>query len=130
MGVSQLERWSPADATWTPTDDETMQYELAMQTGEREMAFERIVLGETRLPRDAMGAPGGNFGRVRVITTPPDARVYYLIGFAPSVEVRRLPTNEPHELLIYHENHRPQRVFLWDPATGVKWTAKRRPSLT
>ena len=100
----------PADATWTPADDGLL-YELGMQTGEDEMAFDRLVLGESRLERDAMGTPTGELGRVRVITTPPGARVFQLIGFG-SARVEDLPTDAPVELLVYVEGEPPRRVFV------------------
>ncbi|NOY90680.1 MAG: hypothetical protein GXP55_05670, partial [Deltaproteobacteria bacterium] len=99
------------DSEWTTTDDGSL-YELAMQTGERDMSFDALNLGETRLEPDAMGQPTGELGRVRVLTTPPGAKVYYLIGFGPDVRVRHLLTDEVHELLVFREGYRPQRVVV------------------
>lgn len=100
----------PADAQWSTTDDGPL-YELAMQTGEAPMAFERLDLGETRLTRDGMGAPSGSLGRIRVLTTPPGARVFLLIGFERA-SVQDLPVDEPLELLVYAPEMRPERVFV------------------
>lgn len=100
----------PADATWTPSDDGLL-YELAMQTGDQEMAFEQLVLGPTRLDRNAMGTPSGELGRVRVITTPPGARVFLLVGFG-TTEIRDLPTDAPQEILVYDEGVSPVRSFV------------------
>jgi hypothetical protein len=100
----------PADATWTPSDDGLL-YELAMQTGDQEMAFEQLVLGPTRLDRNAMGTPSGELGRVRVITTPPGARVFLLVGFG-TTEIRDLPTDSPQEILVYDEGVPPVRSFV------------------
>jgi hypothetical protein len=100
----------PADATWTPSDDGLL-YELAMQTGDQEMAFEQLVLGPTRLDRNAMGTPSGELGRVRVITTPPGARVFLLVGFG-TTEIRDLPTDAPQEILVYDEGVPPVRSFV------------------
>ena len=58
-----------------------------------------------------MGTPTGELGRVRVITTPPGARVFQLIGFG-SARVEDLPTDAPVELLVYVEGEPPRRVFV------------------
>lgn len=93
----------PADASWEETESGP-RYELAMQTGEAPMAAEDLALGETRLPRD-VGAPTGELGTVRVITNPPGARVYVLVGFAPAVTVENVRTDAPIELLVFLEGH-------------------------
>ncbi|GAB5544775.1 MAG: hypothetical protein SangKO_045350 [Sandaracinaceae bacterium] len=93
----------PADASWEETEA-GHRYELAMQTGDAPMAPEELALGETRLPQD-VGAPTGALGSVRVITNPPGAKVYVLVGFAPSVVVENVRTDAPIELLVYHEGH-------------------------
>jgi len=94
----------PADATWEEGDDGP-RYELALQAGTEEMAEADLALGETTLPRDAMGAPGGSLGTVRVITNPPGAKVYVLIGFSPRVIVENIRTDEVVELLVFHDGH-------------------------
>ncbi len=101
----------PADAQWAPLDDGTLQYELAMQTGERAMSFDELDLGGSRLERGAMGTPTGSLGRVRVVTTPPGAKVYVLIGFG-NAEVSDLPTEEPQELIVFEEGRGIRRVFV------------------
>jgi len=101
----------PADAQWTTQDDQSL-YELAMQTGLREMAFENMDLGESRLEADSMGQPTGTLGRVRVLTTPPGAKVYYLIGFGPDVRVRHLPVDEVQEVVVYREGYEPARLVV------------------
>ncbi|HBQ16736.1 MAG TPA: hypothetical protein DEF51_38255 [Myxococcales bacterium] len=40
-----------------------------------------------------------------MITNPPGAKVYVLVGFAPSVVVENVRTDAPIELLVYHEGH-------------------------
>ncbi len=92
----------PADATWETVGD-TRRYELALQAGTAEMAEADLALGPTTLPRDAMGAPSGVLGTVRVITNPPGAKVYLLIGFSPEVVVENVRTEDVVELLVYHE---------------------------
>lgn len=100
----------PADAEWQATDDGP-RYELAMQAGQDEVLFEEVELGATRLPRD-VGTPTGELGSVRVLTNPPGAAVYVLIGFAPNVRVRDLPTGQAHELVLFHEGHTPRRMVV------------------
>ncbi len=100
----------PADAVWAPSDD-GMLYELAMQTGDDEMTFEQLALGPSRLDRDALGAPSGGRGRLRVVTTPPGARVFRLVGFG-AVELADLPVDTPQEILVYDEGAPPVRSFV------------------
>ena len=99
----------PADAQWEATP-EGPRYELAMQTGDEPMPPERLVLGDTRLPRDALGAPGAELGSIRVVTNPPGAKVYLLVGFTPQVTVANVRTDEVVELLVYREGHALERV--------------------
>jgi hypothetical protein len=98
----------PPDATWEPTE-QGPRYELAMQAGEAPMPFEALELGPTRLPREA-GAHRGQLGAVRVLTNPPGAEVYLLIGFSPDVRVRDLRADATYELLAFREGHVPARV--------------------
>lgn len=100
----------PADAVWASSDD-GMLYELAMQTGDDEMTFEQLVLGPSRLDRDALDAPSGGRGRLRVVTTPPGARVFRLVGFG-AVELADLPVDTPQEVLVYDEGAPPVRSFV------------------
>ncbi|MFK7990386.1 MAG: hypothetical protein AB8I08_30470 [Sandaracinaceae bacterium] len=94
----------PPDGTWEELEDGTQRYELAMQTGDDEMSEADLALGETRLPQD-VGAPSTTLGTVRVITNPPGAKVYLLIGFAPDVRVENISAQDAVELLVYHEGH-------------------------
>jgi len=98
----------PKDAQWEAQEEGGPRYELAMQTGEAEMTFEELELGETRLPRD-MGQPSPELGSVRVVTNPPGAKVYQLIGFSPTVRVENIRTDEPVELLVWQSGHVPKR---------------------
>lgn len=100
----------PADAEWEEGED-GMRYELAMQAGEEPMEASELVLGDTRLPRD-VGAPSTTLGDVRVITNPPGAKVYLLVGFSPAVTVENVRTEEAVELLVYHEEHPIERVVV------------------
>lgn len=99
----------PKDAQWQDTDDGPL-FELAIQAGD-EAEDRELDLGASRMPRD-VGSPGDVLGRVRVITTPPGAKVYQLIGFAPDVQVADLRTDQPHELIVYAPGHEPERVVV------------------
>jgi hypothetical protein len=106
----------PHTAEWTKTDPPT--YELAMQASDTPMAAERLDLGKTKLVGADMGSPSGGLGNVRVITNPPRARVYLLIGFSPYVEVENLRTDRAYELLVFAPKHAPRTVAV--PPGG--WT--------
>ncbi|RLB54374.1 MAG: hypothetical protein DRJ42_09360 [Deltaproteobacteria bacterium] len=113
----------PADAIYEATDDGPL-YELPVQGSVDDMAFEDLVLGDTQLPRDALGSPSGETGRVRVVTAPREAKVYQLIGFAPSVRIENQRTDQPVELLVWAEGHQAQRVLLgpsdWTDEAGER----------
>lgn len=114
----------PADATWEETP-EGPRYELALQTSDVEIDLAHLDLGATRLPRDALGAPSGTLGSVRVVTSPPGARVYMLIGFTPDVHVENIRTDQPVELLVYEEGYEIERTLVgpsdWqDAGDGTK----------
>jgi hypothetical protein len=100
----------PPDATWEPTE-EGPRYELAMQAGEAEMPFESLELGDTRLPRD-VGANRNQLGSVRVLTNPPGAEVFLLIGFAPDAQVRDLRADQTYEVVVWAEGFAPKRVIV------------------
>jgi hypothetical protein len=99
----------PTDAAWTEEKGE-LQYELALQLGELKKGGYQD-LGATRLPQTA-GTPTGAAGNVRVVTAPPGANVYQLIGFTPDVRVENLDVRAPAELLVYLAGYEPQRVTL------------------
>lgn len=109
----------PADAEWEETE-EGRRYELAMQAGDEPMAADALELGPTRLPQD-VGSPSTTLGDVRVVTNPPGAKVYVLVGFSPTVTLQNVRTDEAVELLVYHEDHPLERVVVapsdWEPAT-------------
>ena len=98
----------PPDAEWT-SGDESLGYEVAMQTGDAEMAFESLDLGETRLPRDV--GEDGPLGTIRVVTSPPGAKVYQVVGFS-SANIADLRTDQPQELLVFLPGHRPSRAIV------------------
>ncbi len=114
----------PADATWEETA-EGPRYELALQTSDVEIDLAHLDLGASRLPRDALGTPSGTLGSVRVVTSPPGARVYMLIGFTPDVHVENIRADEPVELLVYLEGYELERTLVgpsdWqETADGTK----------
>ncbi|MEM1418345.1 MAG: hypothetical protein AAGH15_25855, partial [Myxococcota bacterium] len=116
----------PADAEWSPANG-VPQYELAMQTSPTEAAD--VDLGPTQLPRDAMGAATGELGRVRVITNPPGAKVYLLVGFGRA-QIDDLAADEAHELLVFAEDHRPERVVVGPSDWIAGDDGKKRAELT
>lgn len=86
----------PPDAQWE-TEGESRRYELALQAGADPMDV--LDLGASALPQE-VGTPSGALGSVRVITNPPGAKVYLLIGFAPTVTVENVRADEAIELLV------------------------------
>ena len=57
-----------------------------------------------------MGKPTGASGNVRIVTSPPGAAVYQLIGFTPQVAVQDLPVDRPLDLLVYLPGQPLQRI--------------------
>ncbi|MBX7195705.1 MAG: hypothetical protein K1X94_26850, partial [Sandaracinaceae bacterium] len=102
----------PPDAQFEDTP-EGPRYELAAQAGavlaEGE-TIESVDLGPSLLPA-APGTPG-DLGSVRVITNPPGAKVFMLIGFTPDVHVENQPTHEAIELMLWLEDHQLERVVV------------------
>lgn len=101
----------PSDAVWDEVDGQP-RYELAIQarplSSKRRRRHHADALGPTLLPQ-AVGAPTGRLGSVRVVTTPRAAQVYQLIGFTPDVHVDNLPLDHAYELLVYVEGRAPVR---------------------
>ncbi len=93
----------PADAQWQHEGGEP-RYELALQLGDASPHHGEWELGPTRLPQE-MGSPEAQLGSVRVITSPPGAKVYQLIGFTPDVRVENQPIDAPVELLVYLDGY-------------------------
>lgn len=100
----------PPDASWETTP-EGLRYELAIQTPDTPMEVSRLDLGETRLP-DELGTPRAEVGTARVVTSPPGAKVYMLVGFTPDVNVQNVGTEEVVELLVYLEGYDVERVVV------------------
>ncbi|MGE0786923.1 MAG: hypothetical protein AB7S26_14720 [Sandaracinaceae bacterium] len=92
----------PADAEWT-TGEDGSRYDLAMQVPDGQMA--ELALGETLLRGIDLGSPSGMLGTARVITNPPGAKVYLLIGFSPSATIENIPTEEGVEIIAWHEDY-------------------------
>lgn len=100
----------PPDATWETTP-EGLRYELAIQVSDTPMEAALLSLGESILP-DEIGTPRAELGSARVITTPPGAKVYMLIGFTPDVRVENISTEEIAELLVWAEGYETERLVI------------------
>lgn len=96
----------PPGVAW-PEVDGVPRYELAIQTPDQAMSPEDLALGPTRLPQN-VGRPGP-LGNVRIVTNPPGAKVYVVVGFSPGVTVENVRADRPVEVLLYREGHRLER---------------------
>ncbi len=117
----------PPDAAWDSASG-AARYELAMQLSPLDMSKKRSAaraseLGATRLPRQ-LGAPSGGLGSVRVVTSPPGASVYQLVGFTPDVRIENLPLEQPVELVVYLGGHELNRLTVtrddYQPQDGLQ----------
>jgi hypothetical protein len=104
-GLSPARGLVPAGASW-PLEAGSPRYELAVQLNDAPGGG--FDLGASRMTQP--GSPNGKLGSVRVVTSPPGARVYQLIGFTPDVSVENLPIDVPVELLIYVPGYALQRA--------------------
>lgn len=102
----------PKDAQWQQ-EAGSPRYELALQLADASSSRLREDLGPTRLP-EQIGTPKGPLGSVRIITSPPGAKVYQLIGFTPDVRVENLKVSPPVELLVYLSGYGLQRISVGD----------------
>jgi hypothetical protein len=93
----------PRTAEWRAENGE-LRYELALQLAETTTRGREQELGASLL-RDPPGQPTGALGSVRVVTSPPGAEVYQLVGFTPDVKVANLVVSEPVELLVWLPQH-------------------------
>jgi hypothetical protein len=100
----------PPDASWETTP-EGLRYELAIQVSETPMELAVLALGDSILPEE-LGTPRAELGVARVITTPPVAKVYMLIGFTPDVRVENISTEEVAELLVWAEGYETERLVV------------------
>ena len=109
----------PADASWEE-GSERPRYELAMQVTP---GGGDLDLGGSRLSADSMGTPTGSLGDIRVVTNPPGAKVYLLVGFGEAL-VEDLPVAEAHELLVVVPGGEPRRLVVgpsdWADGPGGK----------
>jgi hypothetical protein len=115
----------PADAAWEDTP-EGPRYELAMQTGEDAVEPAAWDFGPTRLP-SGPGTPSAERGNVRVVTSPPGARVYQLVGFTPNARVDNLRLGEDLEVLVYLPGYAVERLTVDREMfvdAGGKWVAQ------
>jgi len=112
----------PADAVWDVTP-EGPRFELALQSGEADVAFDALELAPSRAP-SSTGAPGAAQGRVRIITTPRSAKVYRVIGTGPAVRLEGVRTDGAIELIVAARGHVPERVVVgpsdWRDESGAR----------
>jgi hypothetical protein len=100
----------PADAEYED-GTEGARYELAAQVGAALEGDETSVdLGPSLMPRNPR-APG-DLASVRVITNPPGAKVFLLVGFTPDVRVENLSSRDASELLLWLEGHELERIVV------------------
>ncbi len=110
----------PANATWDAASGAPT-YELALvaTTVAAKNAKQReLDLSTSLLPRDT-GTATGQLGSVRVVTAPPGAKVYQLVGFTPSARVEGLLLDQTYEVLIYAPGHEVARRRI-DPSTFLE----------
>jgi hypothetical protein len=107
-GMSPSRAVVPPNAKW-PQEGGEPRYELAIQLGAASARVRENDLGPTKLTQD-VGQPSATLGSVRVITSPPGASVYQLIGFTPDVSVQNMPIDQPIDLLVYLPGHLLQRI--------------------
>jgi hypothetical protein len=113
----------PTDAEWE-LSSEGARYEVALQLAPvAEPTGASFELGPSRLTKQA-DPPTARLGSVRVVATPRGARVYQLLGFSPTVELRDLPLAEAEELLVYQLGSAP--VLRVVAPTDFKLEGERR----
>jgi hypothetical protein len=103
----------PAGVPW-PADSGRARYELALQLDDARGKTSGDELGPTRLPDD-VGKSNGTLGDVRIVTSPPGAKVYQVVGFTPDVRIENVALDgEPLELVIYLRDHALARTVVRD----------------
>ena len=103
----------PKDAEWPPAAGTTRSvYELALQAGAEVDEALALDVGASQLTAGNMGTPSGRFGDIRVITNPPAARVFLMVGFGPEVVIRGIEVDAATELLVYAPRTEPERVVI------------------
>jgi len=103
----------PADAVWTGTEDPRL--ELAMELPEAGEAVET--------PAPAAAALTEDTGTVRVVTNPPSAKIFRVVGMAPEVQISGVRTDQVLELLIMREGFVTARRLI----TPGQWGDPARP---
>ncbi len=112
-GVQAARAVVPAGASWESAPDGTPLYELAVQAKARDLGAdtpELVDLGAALTT--AVPAQGEPSGTVRVITNPPGAKVFRLLGSGPALQVQARSIHEGQELLVFHPGHEPQRALV------------------
>ncbi len=101
----------PADARWVDG-----RFDLAVPLLEEEASAPELPL-PTAAPSDAPR------GTAHVVTTPPGAKIFRLVGVGPDVRVRGLDTARAQEILVLREGYEPHREIV---STG-SWEDPARP---
>lgn len=101
----------PKDASW-PAGQPRPVYELALQAGAEVAEGLSLDIGASQLTAGNMGAATGRCGDIRVVTNPPGARVFLMVGFGPQVVIRGLTVDAATELLVYASGSEPERVVV------------------
>ncbi len=91
----------PAGAEWQ-REEGRARYELAIQASTE--SVDRLSLGASALGEVRSGGDG-ELGDVRVVTNPPGAKVYVVLGVGPAVTAENVPAGEPIEVLVYHPEY-------------------------
>jgi hypothetical protein len=122
-GLAPARGLVPPGASWASDgapEDGAPRYELAVQLADA--VGGGLDLGPSRLTQ-GVGTATGALGSVRVVTSPPGARVYQLIGFTPDVRVENLPVDAPVDLLVFASGYALQRASVgpgdWKPEGGT-----------
>ena len=98
----------PQGATWALGQGGSL-YELAVQARAANPDAEGLGLG---LPLTEPTSSSDTSGTVRVITNPPGAKVYRLVGLGPKAVIPVGSIHEGHEILVYHSDHSPRRAVI------------------
>ncbi len=107
-GYSAARAAVPADATWLKGEGENEYYELAIQLAEGGAAG----MAESALTPKAVGKNSGRVGAVRVVTTPPGALVYQLVGRSPVATLSQSSAARTYEFLVVHPERSSQTLLI------------------
>mgnify|MGYP001824192047 FL=1 len=97
------------DATWTDTDGGPL-YELAVQAQAASDPSQALDLGDPQT--ESSDAASERSGVVRVVTNPPGAKVYRLVGVGPSAKIDVPSIHEGQEVLVYRQGYETRRAVI------------------